>query len=189
MPLKNCHITFSLQRSTTSSSLRLNACPQRRCSCALPMNLRADALVRSMTNSSRPNLSSVAASGTAANVNDVTRVGAPLHGQETGAFGIAGYRGVHRREVAKRPKWHMAMQPGKRALDQTSAWQTVLKQAERLKASVRAKIEHPFHVVRNLFRHRKVRYRGQAKNQRQPFALFGLANLIVANRPLQDARG
>ena len=54
---------------------------------------------------------------------------------------------------------------------------------------MRAKIEHPFHVVRNLFRHRKVRYRGQAKNQRQPFALFGLANLIVANRPLQDARG
>ena len=96
---------------------------------------------------------------------------------------------MHRREVAKRPKWHMAMQPGKRALDQTSAWQTVLKQAERLKASVRAKIEHPFHVVRNLFRHRKVRYRGQAKNQRQPFALFGLANLIVANRPLHDARG
>lgn len=128
--------------------------------------------------------------GTAANVNDVTQAGALLHGQETIAFGDAGYRGVDKREEAKGPKWHVAMQPGKRrALDKTSVWGKLLQETERLKASVRAKVEHPFHVVKNLFRHRKVRYRGLAKNQSQLFALFGLANLLIAKRPLLDAQG
>jgi IS5 family transposase len=128
--------------------------------------------------------------GTAANVNDVTQAGALLHGQETAAFGDAGYRGVDKREEAKGPTWHVAMQPGKRrALDKTSAWQKLLEEAERLKASVRAKVEHPFHVVKNLFRHRKVRYRGLAKNHAQLFALFGLANLVIAKTVLLDNRG
>ncbi|MDR7295304.1 IS5 family transposase [Pelomonas aquatica] len=52
--------------------------------------------------------------GTAANVNDVTQAGALLHGQETSAFGDAGYRGVDKREEAKGPTWFVAMQPGKR---------------------------------------------------------------------------
>lgn len=60
---------------------------------------------------------------------------------------------------------------------------------ERLKASVRAKVEHPFHVVKYLFRHRKVRYKGLAKYAAQLFALFGLANFVIAKRPLLDARG
>jgi transposase, IS5 family len=62
---------------------------------------------------------------------------------------------------------------------------------ERVKASIRAKVEHPFHVVKNLFRHRKTRYRGLAKNEAQLFSLFGLANLMLARRHLlaPDARG
>ena len=49
----------------------------------------------------------------------------------------------------------------------------------------------PFHVVKNLFRHRKARYKGMAKNQGQLFTLFGLANLVIAKRSLMDldARG
>ncbi len=53
---------------------------------------------------------------------------------------------------------------------------------ERLKASVRAKVEHPFHVIKNLFRHRKTRYRGLAKNTAQLFTLFAFANLMLAGR-------
>src|SRR5664280_1453623 len=60
----------------------------------------------------------------------------------------------------------------------------LLEQAEQLKASVRAKVEHPFHVIKNLFRHKKVRYKGLAKNQAQLYSLFGLANLVIAKRPL-----
>ena len=123
--------------------------------------------------------------GTAANVNDVTQAGALLHGQEEHALGDAGYRGVHKRPEAQGPHWQVAMQPGKRSkLDLTRPWARLLDQAERLKASVRAKVEHPFHVIKNLFRHRKVRYKGLAKNEAQLFSLFGLANLVIAKRQL-----
>ncbi len=130
--------------------------------------------------------------GTAANVADVTQAGALLHGEEEVAFGDAGYRGVDKRDEAKGPRWHVAMQPGKRRkLDLTRQWATLLEKAEQLKASVRAKVEHPFHVVKNLFRHRKVRYKGLAKNEAQLWSLFGLANLVIAKRRLfeLDTRG
>lgn len=66
-----------------------------------------------------------------------------------------------------------------------------IERAEQLKESVRAKVEHPFHVIKSLFRHTKVRYEGPAKNQAQLFSLFGLANLVIAKRPLlaMQARG
>jgi len=79
------------------------------------------------------------------------------------------------------------MPPGKRrALDRTTKWAQLLEQAEQLKASVRAKVEYLFHVVKNLFRHRKVRYKGLEKNQGQLFTLYGLANLVIAKRSLRD---
>ena len=86
----------------------------------------------------------------------------------------------------------MAMMPGKRRqLDPNSRWARLLEQAEHLKASLRAKVEHPFHVIKNLFRHKKVRFKGLAKNQAQLFSLFGLANLVIARRRLAaiHARG
>jgi transposase, IS5 family len=66
-----------------------------------------------------------------------------------------------------------------------------LEKLEHLKASVRAKVEHPFHVIKNLFRHRKTRYRGLAKNTAQLFTLFGLANLVLAGRrfTITETRG
>ena len=122
---------------------------------------------------------------TAANVGDITQAGALLHGEEEVAFGDAGYRGVNKREEAQGPRWHVAMQPGKRRkLDLTRKWARLLEQAEQLKARVRAKVEHPFHVVKNLFHHKKVRYKGLAKNAAQLFSLFALANLIIAKRRL-----
>ena len=60
----------------------------------------------------------------------------------------------------------------------------LLESGVKLKASVRAKVEHPFHVVKNIFGHRKARYRGLAKNMAQLHTLFGLANLIIAKRSL-----
>jgi len=130
--------------------------------------------------------------GTAANVNDVTQAGTLLHGDEEDAFGDAGYRGVHKRDEAAGPRWHVAMQPGKRKqLDPGRKWARLLERAEQLKASIRAKVEHPFHVIKNLFKHRKVRYKGLAKNEAQLYSLFGLANIVVAKRQLLalNARG
>jgi IS5 family transposase len=123
--------------------------------------------------------------GTPANVSDITQAGALLRGDEQFAFGDAGYRGVGKRDEARGPRWHVAMQPGKRRkLDLSRKWARLLEQAEQLKASVRAKVEHPFHVVKNLFRHRKVRYKGLAKNAAQLFSLFALANLVIAKKRL-----
>jgi IS5 family transposase len=113
---------------------------------------------------------------TAANVNDVTQAGDLLHGEETNAFGDAGYRGVDKREEAKGPQWHIAMQPGKRQQLSDSALGQMLEKVEKIKASIRAKVEHPFHVIKNLFRHRKTRYRG-------------LANLVIAKRRLLAIHG
>jgi IS5 family transposase len=57
-----------------------------------------------------------------------------------------------------------------------------LKAAEKIKASVRAFVEHPFHILKNIFRHRKVRYRGLAKNGHQLYTLFGLVNVMIGAR-------
>jgi IS5 family transposase len=55
---------------------------------------------------------------------------------------------------------------------------------ERRKAQVRAIVEHPFHVIKNLFGYRKVSYRGIAKNQARAKAHAALANLYIARRRL-----
>jgi IS5 family transposase len=128
--------------------------------------------------------------GSAANVNDVTQAGALLHGQETVAFGDAGYRGVDKRPEAQGPIWYVAMQPGKRkALDMTAKWARLLEKAEKLKASVRAKVEHPFRVIKQQFGYAKVRYRGLAKNTARLTMLVALGNLWMARRQLMGSRG
>jgi transposase, IS5 family len=58
------------------------------------------------------------------------------------------------------------------------------KRAEHLKAKIRARVEHPFHIVKNLFHHRKLRYKGLAKNCAQFEVLFALANLVSAKKAL-----
>jgi IS5 family transposase len=122
--------------------------------------------------------------GTAANVHDVTQAQALLHGEETDAFGDAGYQGVEKREenLELPVTWHVAMRPGKRKLLPGTPLGYLLEKVEQAKASIRAKVEHPFHVVKNLFQHRKTRYKGLFKNTAQLFALFGFANLMLARR-------
>lgn len=122
--------------------------------------------------------------GTAANVNDVTQAQGLLHGEETDVFGDAGYQGVEKREenLEVPVNWHVALRPGKRKALPKNPWGERMEWIEQAKASIRAKVEHPFHVVKNLFRHRKTRYRGLDKNTKQLFTLFGLANLVLARK-------
>ena len=111
--------------------------------------------------------------GTAANVSDVTQAQNLLHGDETEAFGDAGYQGVEKRdENLECPvTWHIALRPGKRKALRDTPQGKLVEWIEHTKARIRAKVEHPFHVVKNLFRHRKTRYRGLAKNTAQLFSL------------------
>ena len=122
--------------------------------------------------------------GTAANVHDVTQAQGLLHGEETDIFGDAGYQGVDKREENQSipVTWHVAMRPSKRKALPKNPWGERMEWIEQAKASIRAKVEHPFHVVKNLFRHRKTRYRGLDKNTKQLFTLFGLANLLLARK-------
>jgi len=123
---------------------------------------------------------------TAAHVADLTQAHALLHGQETDVLGDAGYQGVEKRPENKAAKhtWHIAMRPGKRRMLGTDKLGRLMQRYERLKAGVRAKVEHPFHVLKNLFGHRKTRYRGLKKNSAHLFSLFALVNLVLAKRPL-----
>ena len=122
-------------------------------------------------------------STTAANVHDVTEAHGLLHGGETQVWCDAGYQGVHKRDenLWRGVEWQVAMRPGKRRkLDPESAEAL----AERSKASVRAKVEHPFLKVKRVFGYAKVRYRGLAKNTERLALLFGLGNLLTAEGQL-----
>ena len=123
---------------------------------------------------------------TPANTADVTVADQLLHGEERYAFGDAGYRGVEKRHGTKqkRPHWHVAMRPGKRRALPDTRLGRILEKIEYYKASVRAKVEHPFHIIKNLLGLKKVRYRGLAKNTARLYTLFGLANLMIAGRRL-----
>lgn len=123
---------------------------------------------------------------TAANVADITQTAELLHGEEQQVHADAGYLGVAKRPeivaLARKIDWQIA---GKRSLIKAlaeGAEKEAHKAAEKAKASVRAFVEHPFHIVKNLFRHRKTRYRGLAKNGHQLYTLFGLANVVIGAR-------
>ena len=127
--------------------------------------------------------------GTAGHVSDVAEGNTLLHGQETVAFGDAGYQGIEKRPDAKPTvTWHVAMRPGKRkALEKDNEADAMLDQAEKLKAGIRAKVEHPFRVIKRQFGFVKVRYRGLKKNTAQLFTLFALSNLWMVRGKLMGA--
>jgi IS5 family transposase len=123
---------------------------------------------------------------TAANVPDITKTAELLHGQETQVHADAGYTGVEKRAeivaLARKIDWQIARKRGQIKTLAEGTEKETLKAAEKVKASVRAFVEHPFHILKNLFRHRKVRYRGLAKNGQQLYTLFGLANVVIGGR-------
>ncbi|KAF1050273.1 MAG: hypothetical protein GAK38_00299 [Xylophilus sp.] len=93
---------------------------------------------------------------------------------------------MHKRADAKDSvEWHVAMKPGKRRnLDKEHSVQGLLHQLEKLKAGIRAKVEHPFRVIKRQFGHTKVRYRGLKKNTEQLKTLFALSNLWMVRHRL-----
>lgn len=124
--------------------------------------------------------------GTAGNVNDVVEANALLHGEEAVVFGDAGYQGADKRADASADvHWSVAMRPGKRrALDKSRPLGQLQDRLEKLKASIRAKVEHPFRVIKCQFGHVKVRYRGLKKNTAQLTTLFALSNLWLVRKKL-----
>lgn len=127
---------------------------------------------------------------TAAHVSDISQARYLLHGQEKEVHADAGYQGVEKHvpaEVAASVEWQVAVKRSRIKALAEGLRKQVWSELERRKAQVRSRVEHPFHVLKNLFRYRKVRYRGLAKNLAQLHSLFALANLFLARRLLRPA--
>jgi IS5 family transposase len=123
---------------------------------------------------------------TAANVADIAETAHLLHGQEEEVYADAGYVGAQKRDELKgrKLKWNIAAKRSTVTAMAEGPLKDLAKKAEHLKAKIRARVEHPFHIVKDLFRHRKVRYKGLAKNTAHMHTLFALANLVIAKRAL-----
>ncbi len=122
---------------------------------------------------------------TAANVADINVGHSLVHGQERLVFADAGYQGIDKRtNEIQNPNtvWHVAMRPGKRRLLSDKGGELISKVLERMKSKVRACVEHPFHIIKNIFGLKKVRYKGLAKNTAQLYTLFALANLLITRK-------
>jgi len=124
--------------------------------------------------------------GTSGHVSDISEGNTLLHGQESIAFGDAGYQGIEKRPDAKNDvNWQIAMGPGKRkALNKENEADSLIDQAEKIKAGIRAKVEHPFRVIKRQFGFIKVRYKGLKKNTAQLITLFALSNLWMVRTKL-----
>ena len=105
----------------------------------------------------------------------------PLHGEETTVWADKGYVSAEREAAFAGPGkvWGVMRKASKGGkLDPLD------DRINRVIAMVRAKVEHPFRVIKRQFGHVKTRYRGLARNRAQLFTLFALGNLFLVRRRL-----
>lgn len=126
---------------------------------------------------------------TAANESDVGQVADLLHGKEKDAYADSGYRGAANRVSREDLNWHIAARPSDIARMPEGKAKARLRKEEHRKASIRAKVEHPFRVIKRQFGLVKVRFRGLRKNTAQLLTLFALSNLWMARRSLMTMMG
>jgi IS5 family transposase len=128
---------------------------------------------------------------TAANVGEVTQVHKLLHGEEDTICGDSGYTGADKREELHSVEagFLIAQKPSKLRAMKNKGERHYAQRWEHYKASLRAKVEHPFRVIKRQFGYIKVRNRGLAKNTAQVLTLFALSNLWMSRRQLLPATG
>ena len=126
---------------------------------------------------------------TPANEADVEVVDELLHGKESVVHADAGYTGAQKRVARKKLRWEIAAKRGSiQAMQEGRAKRDAQKQ-ETAKASIRARVEHPFRVIKRQFGYVKVRFRGLAKNTAQVLVLFALSNLWMVRKKLLTMTG
>ena len=129
---------------------------------------------------------------TAANASDVTVAHRLLHGQEETVCGDSGYTGLDKREDMQGKGdlgYLIAAKPSVLKQIKRKSGQKLARELEHAKASLRAKVEHPFRVIKRQFGYTKVRYRGLVKNTAQVLTLFALSNLWMVRRPFLITAG
>ncbi|GAB3375102.1 IS5-like element ISVch5 family transposase [Spongiibacter taiwanensis] len=119
---------------------------------------------------------------TSANVHDLNAADQLLYGEEQRVWGDAGYTGIHKRDefTDRDVDWRIALRPGTRR----KLADPLQEMLEGIKASVRAKVEHPFRTIKQQFGYGKVRYRGLAKNTNRLYVLSAFTNLLRAEKYL-----
>ncbi len=125
---------------------------------------------------------------TSASEHDLNQAGNLLHGEEKFIFADSGYRGAEKREELEdvEADWHIAKIPSKvKELKKHPRINKVQLKTEYLKASIRAKVEHPFRVIKCQFGFTKARYRGLVKNDGKLAMLFTLANIARVDQMLR----
>ena len=121
---------------------------------------------------------------TAANESDVGQIADLLHGKEQQVWADSGYRGAAKRVARHDLQWHIAGRPSDIAKMPDGRAKERVQRQEHRKASVRAKVEHPFRVIKRQFGLLKVRFKGLAKNTAHVVTLFALSNLWMARKKL-----
>ena len=123
---------------------------------------------------------------TAANVHDLTPAAELLHGEETVVYADAGYQGIEKRPEmeGKGIGFRVAMRPGKRRALPDTPEGRVDDLIETAKAHIRAKVEHPFRVMKRQFGFQKTRLRGMVKNRCKVNVLAALTNLFMVRHQL-----
>jgi len=118
---------------------------------------------------------------TAANASDIGQMANLLHGAEREVYGDQAYWcEAHRQAALSRGIRYRVNRRGNHGHKLTRYERAI----NRIRSATRARAEHVFHVVKNLWGFTKVRYRGLAKNTARLFAAFALANLYMVRRHL-----
>jgi len=126
---------------------------------------------------------------TPANEADVEQVGELLHGKEEVVHADAGYTGAQNHAKRKNIRWEIAAKRGKVKAMKDGPDKRAIEKSEKRKASIRARVEHPFRVIKRQFGLMKVRFRGLAKNTAHVITLFALSNLWMARKRLLAMTG
>lgn len=118
--------------------------------------------------------------------NDLTPAAELLHGEETAVYADAGYQGIDKRTKMERRgiRFQVAMRPGKRRALPDTPEGRVNDMIETAKAHIRAKVEHPFRVIKLQFGLQKTQLRGLAKNSCKINVLAALTNRFLIRRRL-----
>ena len=118
---------------------------------------------------------------TAANVADPTLLPELLHGDETRVWGDAAYQG--QTAVIHDCAPHAQDFTNRRARKQ-GVVNEVIKAKNHTKSKVRARVEHPFLIIKRIFGFAKVRYRGLNKNRERLYVACALSNIYLLRRAL-----
>lgn len=113
-----------------------------------------------------------------------------LHGKEDRVHGDADYLGAPTYVMrAQKIQWQIARRRSQVEKIRNARERAKVMREETRKAQVRARVEHPFRVVKCVFGYVKTRFEGLAKNSVQIVTLFALSNLYAARKRLISSTG